>query len=89
MSTSSTSSPDLPQRVYIISAVVVFAICVFIGLKFPVITVPWMVILLIIGRVGMRTQKGSLAWMLTRGALAASIVLAVVVAVDLLRALLA
>jgi len=89
MSTSSSSSPDRPQTVYTAMAIVVFALCAFIGLKFPVITVPLMVILLIIGRVGMKQEKGTVVWHLTRGALAASILLAAVVAVDLIRALFA
>lgn len=61
-----------------IYALLIFIGCVLVGIFIPVASAPLMVFLLIYGMINRRSEKNSVAWRLSRSALASAIVLAVI-----------
>ena len=58
-----------------------FVVSVLIGVAFPLIAFPWMIVLLFIGLVWRKFDKGTLKYYLSRSAAAAAIALAVFIIV--------
>ncbi len=58
-----------------------FVVSLLIGVAFPLIAFPWMIVLLFIGLVWRKYDKGTLKFYLSRSAFAAAIALAVFIIV--------
>jgi hypothetical protein len=58
-----------------------FVISLLIGVAFPLIAFPWMIVLLLLGLVWRKYDKGTLKFYLSRSAAAAAIALAVFIIV--------
>ncbi|GAP12776.1 hypothetical protein LARV_00512 [Longilinea arvoryzae] len=61
-----------------IYALLIFIGCILVGIFIPLGSAPLMVFLLIYGMINRRSEKNSVAWRLSRSALASAIVLAVI-----------
>ncbi len=84
MSIISSTSNENHKNLYEIFALLIFILSIALGICFPLIAVPWMVVLLLFGFMKRKAEKGTFLWYQSKAAFEASIALAFIIVMVML-----
>lgn len=84
MSVASGTENENHKTLYEILSLLIFVVSVALGVCFPILAVPWTVVLLLFGLMKRKTEKETFLWYQSRAALAAAIALAFITIVVML-----